>query len=116
MFGYSPALLPRVPLAGAGHDLRQFALTMPSSALSQGTPYPSTGEVGALKGVLFAGLVFGGLAGYVGIRTGAMEKGWLSAAGWVSGIGGALIGLFNLVSIGAVAAKAADRAARTSEV
>lgn len=116
MFGYRPVLLPEVRLAGAGRELIAFAATAPSSALSQGTPYPSKGEAAALRGVLAAGILFGGAAGYVGIRTALKERGWLSAAGWVSGIGGTLIGLFNLVTLGAVAVKEADRNARTSEV
>jgi len=109
-------MLPQVALAGAGREMIAFASTEPASALSQGTPFPSRGEAAALKITLFTGLAFGGLTGYVGLRTALKERGWISAAGWVSGIGGALIGLFNLVSIGAVVAKDADRASRTSEV
>jgi hypothetical protein len=41
-----------------------------------------------------AGLAFVGATGWVGIRAGLREKGWLSALGWTAGIGGILFGGF----------------------
>lgn len=116
MLGFRPLPFRGVPLGSAGRVLQEFAVMTPSSSLSQGTPYPSQGEINALKPVLFAGLLFGGLTAWVGIRAGVKEKGIVSAAGWFSGIGGGLIGLFNLVSLAAVGMAAADRASRTSEL
>jgi len=36
------------------------------------------------------GLVWTGAAAWVGLRTATREKGWLSAAGWIGGIGALL--------------------------
>jgi len=54
--------------------------------------------------VRYAGLGMGllmttlGAAGaWVGIRTGVKEKGWLSAAGWATGVMGSLFGLVSLL-------------------
>jgi hypothetical protein len=113
---FGPALLGSARLKGPGLELRDLAVRTPSGGLSQGTPYPSQGEKAALVPVLSAGLLLGGAAAFVGIRTALASRGWLRAAGWVSGAGGAAIGLFNLLALGMLLVKGKASDSRTAEL
>lgn len=115
MLVHSLSFAPPAAMGSAGEKLLLFASARPSSALSQGTPYPKEGEKHALIPILAAGLLFGSAAAFVGVRTGLAERGWISAAGWVSGVVGGAIGLFNLATLGLIGLKG-NPSSRTAEL
>jgi hypothetical protein len=68
------------------------------------TPAPAASSDGGVsQGVVVAekvlSLAFAGAVAYTGIRAGLKEKGLGSAAGWVAGVGGSVLGLTTLVGV-----------------
>jgi hypothetical protein len=74
----------------------------PPAAPSVPTPAPVS-DGGVSTGVVVAekvlSVAFAGAVAYTGIRAGLKEKGLGSAAGWVAGVGGGLLGLTTLVGV-----------------
>lgn len=66
-------------------------------------PAPTPSDGGVSTGVMVAekvlSLAFAGAVAYTGVRAGMKEKGLGSAAGWVAGVGGGLLGLTTLVGV-----------------
>jgi hypothetical protein len=80
------------------------AIGQPASvppSLPAPTPTPSDG--GVSTGVVVAekvlSLAFAGAVTYTGIRAGMKQSGLGSAAGWVAGVGGGILGLTTLVGV-----------------
>lgn len=90
----------------------------PAPHVMRMTPYsasrpPSLGQADTAAAIIpmaaagLAGVAFVGATGWVGIRTGLREEGWLSAVGWITGIGGILLGgLFYSIPVGMILAAA----------
>lgn len=85
MIGYRPVPY-AAKLAGA-----VYGPPGPARSLGQASDIPA---LVPMIGLGLAGLAFVGTTGWMGIRTGLNEKGWLSALGWITGIGGILLGGF----------------------
>lgn len=73
-----------------------YAFRLNQAAMSPPLPPPAGASTDVLinRGQSIAltalGLAWTGAAAWVGLRTATREKGWLSAAGWIGGIGALL--------------------------
>lgn len=80
-----------------------MAQPVPPPAPTVPAPAPAPSAPGAMSpGLRTAekalGLVFSGAVAYTGITVGMKAKGIKSAAGWVAGVGGAVLGVATLTS------------------